>query len=54
MRHLDLKTFVTALGTEKNFALLFVEGVGEGDGLEFEKVAVLEDGVDGGVENSKF
>jgi hypothetical protein len=25
---LDLKTFVTALGTEKNFALLEVEGVG--------------------------
>jgi hypothetical protein len=32
MRHLDLKTFVIALGTEKNL-LLEVEGVVEGVGL---------------------
>jgi hypothetical protein len=51
---LDLKTFVTALGTEKNLALFEVAGVGEGDGLEFENYAVLGVGVDGGVKNLKF
>jgi hypothetical protein len=57
---LDLKTFVTALGTGKNFELLEVEGVGEEEALESE--IVLDEGVDGddfgveaeGVENSKF
>ena len=50
-----------ALGTEKNL-LLEVEGVVEGEGLEFDSVTVLEEGVAGedfgvkdeGVENSKF
>jgi hypothetical protein len=59
---LDLKIFVTALGTEKNLALLEVEGVGEGEGRESDTVTVLEEGIAGedfglkdeGVENSKL
>jgi hypothetical protein len=49
---LDLNTFVTAFGTEKNLALFEVEGVGEAEGLELENV--FEEGIDGGVEISKF
>ena len=51
---LDLNTFVTAFGTEKNLALFEDEGVGEDEGLELENVTVFEEGVVGGVENSKF
>ncbi len=59
---LDLKTLVTAFGTEKIFELFEVEGVGEEEALESEIVTVLDEGVGGddlelkaeGVENSKF
>jgi hypothetical protein len=43
---LDLKTFVTALGAEKNLEVLEVEGVGEDEALEYE-ITVLDEGLDG-------
>jgi hypothetical protein len=59
---LDLKTFVTALGTEKIFEDFEVEDDVEEEALESETVTILDEGVDGddfglkfeGVENSKF
>ena len=42
------------MGTEKNLALFEIVGVVEVDGLEIEDDAVLNVGVVGGVENSKF
>jgi hypothetical protein len=59
---LGLKTFVSALGAEKNLEFFEVEGHGEEGALESEIVTAFNAGVDGddfglkdeGVENSKF